>query len=43
MIPLNGVKARYVKLVAENVGICPAWHKGAGGDAWLFVDEILMK
>ncbi len=43
MIPLKGVKARYLKLIAENIGVCPAWHKGAGGDAWLFVDEILMK
>ena len=42
-IPLNDVKARYIKLVAENVGTCPTWHKGAGSNAWLFVDEILMK
>ncbi len=42
-IPLKNAKARYIKLVAENIGVCPAWHKGAGGDAWLFVDEILME
>jgi len=32
--------ARYVKIKVENLGKCPAWHKGAGGKAWLFVDEI---
>lgn len=33
-------KARYIRLWAKNIGICPDWHGGAGGDAWLFVDEI---
>jgi len=32
--------ARYVKVYAENVGTCPKWHPGAGGEAWLFSDEI---
>ncbi len=31
---------RYVKIVAENRGICPEWHRGAGEKAWLFADEI---
>jgi hypothetical protein len=35
--------ARYVKVEAENVGICPDWHPGAGGKAWLFVDEIVVE
>jgi len=34
---------RFVKVVAENMTICPAWHKGAGGKAWIFVDEIIVK
>jgi len=25
------------------VGVCPEWHKGAGGKAWLFVDEIFVE
>ncbi len=33
-------KIRYVKIVAENRGICPPWHRGAGDKAWLFTDEI---
>lgn len=36
-------KARYVKVIARNIGECPAWHKGAGGKAWIFADEIVIK
>ena len=43
IIPLNHVKARYIKVIGENISICPEWHKGAGGDAWLFVDELLFE
>ncbi|HTK80701.1 MAG TPA: GH92 family glycosyl hydrolase [Bacteroidota bacterium] len=34
--------ARYVRVHASNMGICPEWHKGAGEPAWLFVDEIVI-
>jgi len=37
------VTARYVRIHARNLGTCPPWHKGAGGKAWLFVDEISIK
>lgn len=37
------VAARYVKVVARNVGNCPPWHPGAGSKAWLFVDEIIVE
>jgi len=36
-------KARYIKVHAKNIGICPAWHQGVGGDAWIFVDEIIVE
>lgn len=36
-------QARYVRVTAGNIGVCPEWHKGAGGKAWLFVDEISIK
>ena len=39
-IPINKVEARYVKVIAHNIGTCPDWHKGAGGKSWLFVDEV---
>ena len=35
--------ARYVKLIATNMGTCPDWHPGKEEQAWLFVDEIVIK
>ena len=37
---VDGTRARYVRVTARNIGVCPPWHKGSGGKAWLFVDEI---
>ena len=33
-------EARYVRVVAKNFGVCPDWHLGKGGNAWIFADEI---
>jgi hypothetical protein len=33
-------KARFVKVVATNMGSCPEWHPGAGNPSWIFIDEI---
>lgn len=33
-------RARYVRVRARSVGVCPDWHPGAGGPAWVFADEI---
>jgi hypothetical protein len=38
-----GKSARYVRVFAKNVRICPAWHQGAGGKAWIFADEIVIE
>ena len=35
-------KARYVRVHAYNLGKIPAWHPGAGFDAFIFVDEIFI-
>lgn len=34
---------RFVRVVAKNPAVCPDWHPGAGGKAWLFVDEIIVE
>jgi hypothetical protein len=34
--------ARYVRIRAQNYGKIPSWHASSGGDAWIFVDEILI-
>jgi hypothetical protein len=36
-------QARFVRMTAHNYGKLPAWHPGAGGDSWIFVDEIIIQ
>ncbi len=36
-------KAKYIKIRVSNFGICPDWHLGAGGQSWIFLDEITIK
>jgi len=38
----KNVKARYVKVKAVNRKAVPDWHIGAGGQAWIFVDELFI-
>lgn len=37
------LKARYIRITAENIKQCPEWHKGSGGKAWIFCDEIVVR
>lgn len=34
------VKARYIKVEVDAIGMCPKWHYGVGHPAWFFVDEV---
>ena len=36
-------EARYVKMAAKNIGVCPDWHPGAGQPAWIFCDEFVIE
>lgn len=36
----KSVKARYIKVEVDAIGMCPAWHYGVGHPAWFFVDEV---
>jgi sialate O-acetylesterase len=36
-------KARFIKILARNIGQCPPGHPGAGGKAWVFVDEVVVE
>jgi predicted alpha-1,2-mannosidase len=40
---VRATPARFVRVRATNYGKLPAWHPGAGGDAWVFVDEIIIE
>ena len=37
------LRARYVKVTAQNYGAIPEWHPGAGYPAYIFIDEITVK
>ena len=37
----DAVKANYIKVVAKTIGKCPKGHKYEGGEAFMFVDEII--
>ncbi|MEM7085199.1 MAG: GH92 family glycosyl hydrolase [Bacteroidota bacterium] len=42
---MQNYSARYVKIVAKNIGPVPEWHLGFpyDGKAWIFIDEIEIK
>lgn len=40
---ITPTKARYVRIRAFNIGKIPSWHLGAGGDPWIFVDEVIVR
>lgn len=40
---ITPTRARFVRVRAYNFGKIPSWHLGAGGDPWIFVDEIFIK
>ncbi len=39
----SNLKTRYIKIHAYNMKVCPPWHPGTGGKAWIFADEILVE
>jgi hexosaminidase len=39
-IEVNSKKAKFIKVVASNLGKIPEGNPGAGSNAWLFIDEI---
>lgn len=34
------IKDRYLKVIARNSGLIPAWHPASGNTTWIFADEI---
>lgn len=42
-VPLNGITARYLKVVARNAGLLPEWHYAKGNPSWLTADEIIIE
>jgi predicted alpha-1,2-mannosidase len=42
-LSLDMIRARYIHIVAKNIGVCPPGHKGNGAPAWIFCDEITVE
>lgn len=42
-IDTGGARARYIRITAKSIGLCPEGHAGAGSKAWLFADEIIVE
>ncbi|OGD22654.1 MAG: hypothetical protein A2W03_16260 [Candidatus Aminicenantes bacterium RBG_16_63_16] len=42
-VETQGRKARYVRVSARNIGVCPDGHPGAGEKAWVMADEIVIE
>jgi len=40
---ITPVTTRYVRIHAFNIGKIPSWHLGAGGDPWIFIDEVFIR
>ena len=40
---LDGSPLRAIRFTARNYGKLPAWHPGAGGEAFIFVDELIVE
>ncbi len=40
---IKPTKARFLRVKATNLGKIPAWHPGAGFEAFIFVDEIFIE
>lgn len=40
--PEKPVTARYLRATVKNGGRLPAWHRSAGRDSWVFIDEVLI-
>ena len=39
----NKQEINYLRVTAKNIGQCPDWHEASGSNAWLFVDEIILR
>jgi hypothetical protein len=42
-LEFSPVQARFIKVVANNMGTAPMWHHAAGMPCWIFADEIMVR
>jgi hypothetical protein len=41
-LEFSKVKARYIKIIAENMNKAPYWHHAADLPSWIFADEVII-
>jgi hexosaminidase len=39
----EGTSARFIRVHAKNIAVCPDWHYAAGLKTWLFIDEVIVR
>jgi hexosaminidase len=39
----NNIKAKYVRVNAYSLKVCPEWHPAKGKKCWIFTDEIIVE
>ena len=39
----ENARAKFIRVEARNIGVCPEWHTGAGEPAWIFLDEVVVE
>jgi hypothetical protein len=37
------LETRYLKVIAKSTGLLPSWHHAAGGESFIFADEIVIQ
>ena len=40
---IKPINTRYIRVKAKNFGTIPDWHPGRGGEAFIFIDEIIIR
>jgi hypothetical protein len=46
IVSINSIlmrNSRYLKIKADNIGVCPPGHPGEGLKSWLFIDEVVLE
>lgn len=41
-VAFDKTNARYIRVKADGINTCPAWHRGSGYKSWIFVDEVVV-
>lgn len=41
-VNFSKTKAKYIKIIADNMETAPLWHHGAGLPTWIFLDEVIV-